>query len=88
MPPPRTDSDAVIARSWPKATVNVLHPPNPKAHSGKCGRIPRTKARNLLERLREFEVETLRFLTDPLVPFTNNQSKNEVDDDRTRPITR
>lgn len=53
-------------------------PPNPKAHPGKRGRIPRTKARNLLERLREFEVETLRFLSDPLVPFTNNQSESDL----------
>ena len=53
-------------------------PPSPKAHPGKRGRIPRTKSRNLLERLREFEVETLRFLTDPLVPFTNNQSENDL----------
>ncbi len=52
-------------------------PPNPP-HARKRGRIPKTKSRNLLERLRDFEAETLRFLTDTLVPFTNNQSENDI----------
>ena len=37
-----------------------------------------TKSRNLLERLRDFEVETLRFLDDPKVPFTNNRGENDI----------
>lgn len=41
-------------------------------------RAAQTKARNLLDRLRNFEVETLRFMTDPLVPFTNNQCENDL----------
>jgi transposase len=41
-------------------------------------RIAQTKSRNLLERLRDFETETLRFMTDPLVPFTNNQCENDL----------
>jgi len=53
-------------------------PPNLKDHTGKRGRIPRTKSRNLLERLRAFETETLRFMTDKLVPFTNNQGENDI----------
>jgi transposase len=52
-------------------------PPDPKTHSGR-GRVARSKSRNLLERLRDFEVETLRFLTDSRVPFTNNQSENDI----------
>ena len=44
--------------------------------SGK--RSAQTKSRNLLERLRDFETETLRFMTDPLVPFTNNQCENDL----------
>lgn len=52
-------------------------PPDPKTNSG-VGRVARSKSRNLLERLRDFEVETLRFLTDPRVPFTNNQSENDI----------
>jgi transposase len=37
-----------------------------------------TKTRNLIERLRDFETETLRFLEDPLVPFTNNRGENDI----------
>jgi transposase len=32
----------------------------------------------LLERLINYETETLRFLTDPDVPFTNNQGENDI----------
>ena len=53
-------------------------PPKLKRSDGKRGREPRTKSRNLLERLRAFEVETLRFMTDALVPFTNNQGENDI----------
>jgi transposase len=41
-------------------------------------RAAQSKSRNLLQRLRNFETETLRFMTDPLVPFTNNQSENDL----------
>jgi transposase len=37
-----------------------------------------SKTRNLLERLREFETETLRFLQDKQVPFTNNCGENDL----------
>lgn len=52
-------------------------PPDPKAHAGP-GRSAKSKSRNLLERLRAFETETLRFMTDKLVPFTNNQGENDI----------
>ena len=52
-------------------------PPDPQNKAG-IGRVARSKSRNLLERLRNFEVETLRFLTDARVPFTNNQSENDI----------
>ena len=42
------------------------------------GRVAQSKSRNLLDRLRDFETETLRFMTDPLVPFTNNQCENDL----------
>lgn len=45
---------------------------------GKRGRVANTKSRNLLERLREYETETLRFMTDKDVPFTNNLSENDI----------
>jgi transposase len=37
-----------------------------------------SKSRNLLERLRDFETETLRFLEDANVPFTNNRGENDI----------
>ena len=51
-----------------------------KIHTGpgSRGRTPRSKARNLLERLEAFEAETLRFMTDHHVPFTNNQGENDL----------
>ena len=51
--------------------------PDPKERA-RPGRLARTKSRNLLERLRDFETETLRFMTDKLVPFTNNQGENDL----------
>lgn len=42
------------------------------------GRIKKSKSRNLLERLRNFESETLRFMEDPDVPFTNNSGENDL----------
>ena len=44
----------------------------------KRGRIKKSKARNLLDRLTEYETETLRFMTNKQVPFTNNLSENDI----------
>jgi len=44
----------------------------------KRGRMAKTKERNLLERLRDFEAETLRFMTQKDVPFTNNRAENDI----------
>ncbi len=56
-------------------------PPEPEPKPGakkRRGRIKKTKERNLLERLRDYETETLRFMTDRDVPFTNNQGENDI----------
>ena len=54
-------------------------PPEPEGqYRKKRGRIKRSKSRNLLERLRDFEQETLRFMTDEEVSFTNNQGENDI----------
>lgn len=53
-------------------------PPDEKQRQGKRGRLKRSKARNLLERLVEYENETLRFMEDKRVPFTNNQGENDI----------
>ena len=45
---------------------------------GKRGRLKRTKSRALLERLRDYQDDVLRFLTSTAVPFTNNQGENDI----------
>jgi transposase len=44
----------------------------------KKGKTARSKARNLLERLRDFENDALRFMMDSNVPFSNNQAENDL----------
>ncbi len=44
----------------------------------KRGRVKKSKSRNLLERLRDYKKDTLRFMHDPLVPFTNNAGENDL----------
>jgi transposase len=44
----------------------------------KRGRPKKNRARNLLERLRDYETEVLRFMTDKRVPFTNNLSERDL----------
>ena len=53
-------------------------PPKDESREGKRGRIKRSKSRNLLERLRKYEDEALRFMTSLAVPFTNNQGENDI----------
>lgn len=44
----------------------------------KRGRTKKTKELNLLERLRDFENDVLRFMDIAYVPFTNNQGENDI----------
>jgi transposase len=44
----------------------------------KRGRIKKSKSRNLLERLRDFKDDVLRFMYDRYVPFTNNRGENDL----------
>lgn len=53
-------------------------PPDEAGRKGKRGRIKKTKARNLLERLIEYEDDVLRFMDEKVVPFTNNLSENDI----------
>jgi len=53
-------------------------PPDDGKRKGQRGRMKRSKSRNLLERLRDFEDDVLRFMDMPDVPFTNNQGENDL----------
>jgi len=53
-------------------------PPGETQREEKRGRMKRSKARNLLERLRNFENDVLRFLDNKIVPFTNNLGENDI----------
>lgn len=53
-------------------------PPDESKGSGKRGRMKRSKARNLLERLIKYEDEVLRFMEIKIVPFTNNLGENDI----------
>ena len=57
---------------------NQCPPPDDTRRPGQRGRLKRSKSRNLLERLRDFEDDVLRFIDEPLVPFTNNQGENDI----------
>jgi len=52
--------------------------PDETKKKGRRGKIARSKSRNLLERLRDFEDDTLRFMDETIVPFSNNQAENDL----------
>jgi len=54
-----------------------LKPPE-KSQSKKRGREKKSKERNLMERLRDFENDVLRFMVEADVPFTNNRGENDI----------
>lgn len=68
--------EAYRARYRAIILAGEMHCPLPD--KPKTGRLKKSKSRNLLERLRDFEGDVLRFMEDPLVPFTNNQSENDL----------
>jgi len=53
-------------------------PPEEPPGKPKRGRVKRSKARNLLERLIDYEDDVLRFMENPLLPFTNNLGENDI----------
>ena len=59
------------------AQIECPEPIRPK-NKGKRGRIKKSKSRNLLERLRDYENEVLRFMDIDYVPFTNNLGENDI----------
>jgi transposase len=66
--------EIIIQQSY---TENPLPPP-PFLEEKKRGRIKKSKARNLLERLDKNRDAVLLFMRDFNVPFTNNQAEQDV----------
>ncbi len=60
------------------AQVECPPPDESQRKKGQRGRLKRSKSRRFLERLMDYETETLRFMDDPMVPFTNNQGENDL----------
>ncbi len=65
-------------RSILKEAEKESPPPDEATRKGKRGRLKRTKSRNLLERLRDYEDDALRFMENEIVPFTNNLGENDI----------
>lgn len=60
-----------------KGEMECPEPTRPKK-KGKRGRIKKSKSRNLLERLRDFENDVLRFMENERVTFSNNLGENDI----------
>ncbi len=69
----RLEYRAVIA-----AAEKECPPSDEKRKKGQRGRIKKSKSRNLLERLRDYEDDVLRFMTIDVVPFTNNLGEQDI----------
>ena len=54
------------------------YPPPEKTEKKTKGRIKQAKGKNLLDRLSKYQDETLRFLNDFRVPFTNNLAERDL----------
>lgn len=61
-----------------EAEIQSPPPDESQRKKGQRGRLKRTKARNLLERLRDFEDDVLRFMVVKEAPFTNNQGERDL----------
>ena len=77
--------DAFASSKYRKKYRSILEkaqlacpPPDEGRRRGRRGRIKRSQARKFLERLMNFETESLRFLDEPVVPFTNKQGENDI----------
>jgi transposase len=56
----------------------AANPEPPPSAMPKRGRLKRGKTLSLLHRLRDRKKETLRFLYDPAVPWSNNQAERDI----------
>ena len=61
-----------------EAEIECPPPDEKQRKKGQRGKLKRSKARNLLERLIRFEDDVLRFMENTEVPFTNNQGERDI----------
>ena len=60
------------------AQIHCPPPDESQRKKGQRGRLKRSKSRNLLERLLQYEDDVLRFTVERDVPFTNNQAERDL----------
>src|SRR3984957_7812692 len=75
-----SECEAFIERYWAAVRLGLaFHRQLPKlATKAARGRVKHRPGHNLLQRLKTFQTETLRFLTDFDVPFTNNLAEQDL----------
>lgn len=61
-----------------EAETECPPPDESQRKKGQRGRLKRSKSRNLLERLIQYEEDVLRFMVEQEVPFTNNQGERDL----------
>lgn len=66
--------DAIVQRGL---AFHAAQPPLQRS-PGARGKSPKRVGHNLLERLRDYKAEVLRFMFDFAVPFTNNQAEQDI----------
>ena len=70
----RNRYDKILA----EGEIECPPPDEGQRKKGQRGRLKRSKSRNLLERLRDFKDDVLRFMDNVDVEFTNNQGERDI----------
>lgn len=78
LPPDKSNEWRVKYRSVLAQGNKESPPPTADPDAPKKGRLARSKSRNLLERLRDYEADVLRFMDTKEVPYTNNQGERDI----------